>query len=76
MNFRKLFYLLALFLPFQMVAQEMIYPATILTEKAVAKKRTTKYEAKDDALIELPLVDDLSADYFPGNEEGNPIHWV
>ena len=75
MKFSKLFYLLAIFLPFQMVAQEMIYPATIITEKAVAKKRITRYEAKDDALIELPFVDDFSADYFPGNEEGNTTLW-
>ncbi len=75
MNLNKLFYLFFLLLPFQVAAQEMIYPATIITEKAISKKRVAKYEAKDDALIELPFVDDFSTDYFPGNEEGNPILW-
>ncbi|HKK38299.1 MAG TPA: T9SS type A sorting domain-containing protein [Cryomorphaceae bacterium] len=58
-----------------MLAQEMIYPATIITEKAVSKKRIVKYDAKDDALLELPFVDDFSTDYFPGNEEGNTVLW-
>jgi hypothetical protein len=75
MKFNRLFYLILLMLPVQLVAQETIYPATIATEKAVAKKRITKHEAKDDALIELPFIDDFSADYFPGNEDGNPILW-
>ncbi|MGB6037388.1 MAG: T9SS type A sorting domain-containing protein [Cryomorphaceae bacterium] len=75
MKITRLLYLLFLVLPFQLVAQEMIYPATVATEKAAAKKRVAKYMAKDDALIELPFVDDFSADYFPGNEEGNPVLW-
>jgi len=75
MKLNKLLYLLALLLPFQLVAQEMIYPATLVTQKAVAKKGMTKYVAKDDALIELPFVDDFSTDYFPNNVEGNLILW-
>lgn len=75
MKLNKIFYLLFLMLPFQLIAQEMVYPATIATEKAVAKKKIAKYIAKDDDLIELPFVDDFSADYFPGNEEGNPVLW-
>lgn len=75
MRINHLVYLLLSFLPFQLLAQEMIHPATINTEMAVGKKRIAKYEAKDDALIELPFVDDFSTDYFPGNEEGNTILW-
>lgn len=39
------------------------------------KKRAVSATAKEGELIELPFVDDFSADYFPGNEEGNQVLW-
>lgn len=75
MEIKKLLYLLALLLPFQLVAQELIFPATIITERATAKKRALKFDPKDDELIELPFIDDFSANNFPSNDEGNSILW-
>jgi len=75
MKLSKLSYLFFLLLPIHLMAQERIFPATILTDKPLSKKMTVRYEAKTDALIELPFIDDFSADYFPGNEDGNPILW-
>jgi hypothetical protein len=75
MIFRKLIYLLALFLPFQLLAQEMIFPATINTERETSKKKPVKFDSKDNDLLELPFIDDFSTDNFPGNDEGNTILW-
>lgn len=58
-------------------AQEQVYPATIhtnLTKREIAK-RQMRFEAKSGESIELPFVDDFSADHFPGNEMGRQVFW-
>jgi hypothetical protein len=63
------------FLSLQAFAQEQIFPATIHTNLEDFKKSKSTHYAKDGELLELPFIDDFSADYFPGNEEGNTVLW-
>jgi hypothetical protein len=74
MKNKGLLFSIFLFLSVGLIAQEMILPATILTDRAVNGKHGLA-QAKDDVLLELPFVDDFSADHFPGNVDGNDLYW-
>lgn len=59
-------------------AQEIIYPATIhtnLTNREDVEKQRMRQEAKTGESIEIPFVDDFSADHFPGNAMGRQVLW-
>jgi len=53
----------------------MIVPATINVRQALENKKGKRYYPKSGELLELPFVDDFSADHFPGNDDGNVIFW-
>jgi hypothetical protein len=59
-------------------SQEMIYPATIhtnLSNRGDVERQRTRQEAKTGESIEIPFVDDFSADHFPGNAMGRQVLW-
>ena len=62
-------------IPFLAVSQEQIFPATVNTAKLQEKRKTNFYEPKSGDMLSIPFVDDFSSDKFPGNTEGNPVHW-
>lgn len=61
-------------------AQEVIRPlqTNLLQEKAM-KERAERLRHEDPksraAGLELPFTDDFSTDKFPGNTDGEPVHW-
>ena len=75
MKIKQILAILLFFPPSFLFAQEMIVPATINVERAVEDRKDNRYIAKSGELISLPFVDDFSSDFFPGNEEGNPVLW-
>ncbi|MEM9051001.1 MAG: T9SS type A sorting domain-containing protein [Bacteroidota bacterium] len=75
MKIKKVLAILLFLSPSFLVAQERIVPATINVERAMENRKDNRYIAKSGELITLPFIDDFSTDYFPGNEEGNPILW-
>lgn len=60
-------------------AQERIVPLTGNTSLKAIDFKSDKYcenIKKDLAIVELPFIDDFSADRFPGNDGGYPILWT
>lgn len=78
----KIFSLLivALFIGGSLAAQERIVPlsgnATLSAADFKIYSNPTPNLSKDNEMVELPFVDDFSADRFPGNEDGYTPLWT
>lgn len=74
--------IIALSVSFPATAQEeIIRPLTYNPiQEADMKKRAERIRQNPDQWqrlnsMELPFIDDFSTDKFPGNEDGEPVHW-